>query len=202
MKLQSMVLIVVGCSVAACAPQQMMQTNTMKLNNYWVTLDPKPSPPPGELKIMKGPQGWEKDGKKDGYVGFAQGDSGAIVFALKKETSDNTCANAGLDGDAKWVITKVQLSTASDSSQTPSSEKGDFSKAPDAWLKEAFPDVNISTGQIFPPVGGGVGSTTVIINNANNQEGYKFIYYQITASPCMGGQPVMTDPGFGNGGRK
>ena len=55
-----------------------------QLRNFGVRLDPKPNPPPGSVNIMSKAQGWEKNGKGPGYVGFDVDTQGHVIFFINQ----------------------------------------------------------------------------------------------------------------------
>ena len=162
---------------------------------FEVRLEAKPNQ--GTVKVLTKAQGYRSRGKKDGYIGYKPGQSGLTFFAVKNERSVLNCA-----GGADWVITHVQLATEGD----PDEQKGtNFGEEQPDWLEEAFPDVNLDNGDLYPPVTPDLGTTFLPVNNKNAQEGFKLVYYKVTLSPCddEGGtvSSVATDPAWGNGGR-
>jgi hypothetical protein len=181
-------MMLVGCATQSLSPK--------KSKNFGVSMEAKPSQ--DTVKLLSKAQGWKKSGKKNGYVGYAQGESGYTLFTIKKEDLGATCANG-----ADWVITRMALTTQGDEN----SEKGvasTFGKVQPAWLKEAFPDVDLKTGYLLD-VAKQDAQTFLIVENANQQEGEKMVYYEVTLSPCndQGGKldPVKSDPAWRNGGR-
>lgn len=187
MKLIAIVMFAVmltGCATQSLSPK--------KSKNFGVSMEVKQGQ--GTVKLLSKAQGWKKSGKKDGYVGYAQGESGFTLFTIKKEDLAATCA----DG-AEWVITQMALTTQGDANKQKGVEIT-FGKKQPAWLFDAFPDVDLNTGFLLD-VGIQDGRTFLIVNNANNQVGEKMIYYKVTLSPCDGGKAYSTDPAWGNGGR-
>jgi hypothetical protein len=145
------------------------------------------------VKIHSKAQGWKKSGKKDGYVGYARGESGLTVFHIKHEEVDGSCANS-----ADWVITRLRLATKGDID----SEKGsNFGLTQDPWLLEAFPALTAEDNGVLLDTDKAGGLTYLPVYNANMQQGEKFIYYEVTLTPCSDGDSLTTDPGWGNGGR-
>ena len=177
----------------------MVNTTNVKLfKNFGVSLQPQPTA--GKVKVRSKAQGWNRAGKKDGYVGYAQGEQGQTFFAIKNEDLGNFCEQEDGTGDAKWVITGFHLSATGDSSEEKGSNFGGDQKAY-PWLKEAFPTVDLDNGALFPNVSKDQGVTFLPVFNANGQLGYEFIYYQVTLTRCSDGFTLKTDPGWGNGGR-
>ena len=153
------------------------------------------------LRIESDPKGWKKDGKKKGYVGFAENESGLVTFAIKNQGIDNRCTPPAGVGTAKWVITQIRLSATGDiATEKGTNFGGDQSAYP--WLKEAFPDVNLKDGSLFTARTPADGRTSFTVFSANQQKGETFAYYEITATRCSTGETVKTDPGIGNGGRR
>lgn len=197
MKRNILAWAVVALVLTACqTPAPLSSGNIQSLSNYGVTLKIAGN----ELKAASRPQGWNKNNKKDGYVGYGPGESGWIFFDLKKEDAGNTCASADNGGDAEWVITGLYLSAYP---ETPNAdEKGEkFGDPQPAWLQEAFPQVDLSDGSVFKVSDKNEGVTFLSLANANDQLGYKFIYYSVTVEECAGHGKLKLDPGIGNGGR-
>lgn len=189
--------IVIAFVAAACAPQGMRPEPTVNMRNYTVELKPKVFGPKNELQVKTKAQGYGKDGKKDGYIGFGEDEAGFIILSMKGETPGNRCADASNGGEADWVITLVELSASGD----PETEKGtDFGQPQPEWLKEAFPDVDLSTGTVYAASRADA-ATTVVIDNDNAQEGEQDIYYRATAASCDGSTSVQTDPMVRNRGK-
>ena len=189
----SIVLLLTGCQTTAPLTFQ----NTKDLKNYGVTLKIAGN----QLKASSKAQGWNKNNKKDGYVGYGRGDSGWTFFHLKGEEAGNSCASAGAGGDAEWVITELYLSAYPEA--VNADEKGeDFGDPQPDWVQEAFPAVDLSDGHLFTVADKKNGVTFLPVSNANGQDGYKFVYYSITVEECDGTGKLTLDPGFGNGGRK
>ena len=190
-KLFMVILLMAGLSACAHNPFVVNTTNVKLFKNYGVSLQPQPDA--GKIKVKSKAQGWNKAGKKDGYVGYAIGDQGLTFFVVKKEDLGDSCS-----GDATWVITQLLLSATGDSSE----EKGDdFGEPQPQWLQEAFPNVDLADGSLFKTNHKNEGVTFLPVFNANHQLGYKFIYYELTLTRCSDGLTLKTDPGWGNGGR-
>lgn len=196
-----LIAILGGCAAQGTSPPMAPFAKNHAAVQYGVVLNPTGS----DLKVKSKPKGWNKNGKKDGYVGFAEGESGLVTFGIKGEDVDDKCP-FNTEGEAKWVITKIELSATGN----PETEKGDNfggDQSEYPWLKEAFPGVDLSNGRVFPPEGFPEvdkygGRSTVAIFSANQQEGETFAYYQVTATRCSTGASLKTDPGIGNGGRR
>jgi hypothetical protein len=183
--------------LTACqTPAPLSSQNTMNLKNYGVSLKIVGT----KLKASSKPQGWNKANRKNGYVGYGQGESGWTFFHMKNEDSGNTCASAGAGGDAEWVITGLFVSAFPE--DMSADEKGEkFGGSQPAWIQEAFPQVNLADGSLFAVDDKKDGVTALAVPNANGQAGYKFIYYSITVEECEGDGKLTLDPGWGNGGR-
>lgn len=184
------VLLLTACQT----PGPLSSQNTRDLKNYGVTIKIAGN----KLKASSKPQGWKKDNKKDGYVGWEQGQSGWVSINLKNEDSGHICG-AGGEKDAKWVITEMYLSAFPE--VMSEDEKGDFGGRQPVWLKEAFPQVDLSDGSVFKAADKSQGVTFLSIANANGQEGEKFIYYSVTVEKCDQNVKIKLDPGFNNGGK-
>jgi hypothetical protein len=160
-----------------------------------------PSGSDTELEVVSGPQGIDKGGKKDGWVGFGEDDLGTITFDLKGEgggSTKNQCHDSG--PSANWVITKIRLSDNGDAA----TQKGlNFDNPQAEWLVHAFPGVEEDTGVIYD-VDKSEGTTSVAIFNMNDHPaslGPKIAYYEVTASKCSSDKTATTDPGVGNRGK-
>ena len=194
-KLFMVILLMAGLSACAHNPFVVNTTDVNLFKNYGVSLQPQPAA--GKIKVKSKAQGWNKAGKKDGYVGYAKDDQGLTFFAIKKEDWGDSCL-----GSAKWVITGLHLSATGD----PVTEKGtNFgnSQALYPWLKEDFPNADLSNGELFNK-SKDQGVTFLPVFNANGHpaaDGDKFIYYELTLTRCSDGLTLKTDPGWGNGGR-
>ncbi|MBT8039268.1 MAG: hypothetical protein HKO85_07840 [Xanthomonadales bacterium] len=190
MKSRIAIALIVVIMVAGCVHQPILVTGKSK--NFGVSLEAKVQPNKEWVKVLSKAQGFRKSGKKDGYVGYAPGESGVTLFSVKKEDLNANCA-----GTAEWVITKLELASEGD----PADEKGsNFGSAQPAWLAEAFPGVNLANGELFA-VGKNDGQTFLPVYNANGQEGFQLVYYRVTLTRCSDGKSVPTDPVWGNGGR-
>ena len=167
---------------------------------YSVELTLHPPGNPTEVRLPPA-KGWGAGGKKNGYVGYDKDQYGDITFELNDQgqyKANNKCPPAG---DAAWVITQIGLSASGDYP----AEKGDRFGKPqdqDPWLQKAFPDVVMNTGLIFPTAANPTASTTVKIHDANEQNGQRFIFYEVTVTNCANSAlKLKTDPGFGNRGK-
>ena len=195
-KLFMVVLLMVGLSACAHTPSVISDSVINSFKNYGVSLEPKPAQ--NTVKVKSKAQGWNKAGKKDGYVGYAHDESGWTFFGVKNEDWGDSCS-----GDADWVITMLRLSATGD----PVTEKGTnfgHSQAAYPWLIQDFPNVDLSNGELFNE-NKDQGVTFLPVFNANGHlaaDGEKFIYYEVTLSECGEDGDVLTsDPGWGNGGR-
>lgn len=185
------VIVLMGTAIAAGCAQQ-SATTVGQGKNFGVSLEPKVQPNKEWVKVLSKPQGYQKAGKKDGYVGYAPGESGVTLFSVKKEDLGDSCA-----GTADWVITRLDLASQGD----PDEEKGsNFGMAQDDWLEEAFPNVQLDDGELYAATKE-EGQTFVLVENANAQEGFRMIYYRVTLTRCSDGKTLETDPAWGNGGR-
>jgi hypothetical protein len=189
-------LFLTGCKTTAEMDGSVLTTQVAR-TQYGVALKASSN----GLKIETAAKGWKKDGKKKGYVGFAENESGLVTFAIKNEDIDDRCTPPAGGGTAKWVITQVRLSATGDiATEKGTNFGGDQSAYP--WLKEAFPDVNLKDGSLFTAQTPAEGRTSLTVFSANQQRGETFAYYEITATRCSTGETVKTDPGIGNGGRR
>ena len=192
-KLFMVVLLMVGLSACSDKASEVGIALAKKSKNYVVILVPKPSD--NKVVIKTKAQGWKNKDKKNGYIGYEKGDSGWTYFAVKKEEIDDSCS-----GTAKWVITQLRLSATGEED----TEKGtDFGNKQPRWLQQAFPNVKLADGSLFKAADRNEGVTFLSAYNANYQLGEKFIYYELTLTPCGDddGPPLTTDPGWGNEGR-
>jgi hypothetical protein len=201
MKLFMVVLLMAGLS--ACGPDQSVVSNDIVLGfkNYGVSLEPKPAQ--NTVKVKSKAQGWKKGGKKDGYVGYDTDEIGWTFFVVKKEDLGDFCPKEDGTGTAEWVITRLRLSATGDEATEKGTNFGN-SQAAYPWLKEDFPNVDLSNGELFNK-SKDQGVTFLPVFNANGHsidKGEKFIYYELTLSECgEDGDVLTTDPGWGNGGR-
>lgn len=190
-------LFAIAFVAAACAPHAMRPESGAKLRNYTVELKPKVGGKKNELQVKTKAQGYGKNDRKDGYVGFGEDESGFIILSLKGETPGDRCPDASNGGDADWVITRVRLSASGD----PETEKGeDFGDSQPEWLDDAFPDVDLDNGVVYAADRKDA-STTVVVDNDNDQRGEQDIWYEVTAEPCGEGEPAVTDPMVRNKGK-
>lgn len=193
-KLFMVILLIAGLSACARNPEAVSNSVIKSSKNFGVSLEPKPAQ--NTVKVKSKAQGWNKAGKKDGYVGYAQDESGWTFFVVKNGIIGDSCPSAD------WVITRLRLSATGD----PATEKGsDFGKSQTTypWLKEDFPNVDLSNGELFNK-SKDQGVTFLPVFNANGHpaaKGDKFIYYEITLTRCSDGLKLKTDPGWNNGGR-
>lgn len=193
MLIRTLTAILLLTIVTACTGKPSLAPGQGK--NFGVSLDAKPNQ--GGVKVLSRAQGWQKSGKKNGYVGYEQGESGLTLFTIKKEDLGATCSATDAEDQAEWVITRLQLATEGD----PETEKGsNFGQPQPAWLQEAFPAVDLSNGDLYRASAAN-GQTFIAVYNANQQEGYRFIYYQVTLTRCSDGYSISSDPAWGNGGR-
>jgi len=198
MKIKLFMVVFLMTVLSACAPAQKVVSNNVviALKNFGVSLDPKPAQ--NTVKVKSKAQGWNKGGKKNGYVGYDTDETGWTFFVVKNEVLGDSCS-----GTAEWVITKLRVSATGD----PATEKGtNFGKKQAAypWLKLAFPNVDLSNGELFNK-SKDQGVIFLPVYNANGHpaaDGVKFIYYELTLTRCSDDLTLTTDPGWGNGGRK
>jgi len=194
MKIKWLLLLLTVIMFSACDSSSYMSSSLVlsKAKNFGVVLEAKPAQK--AVKVQTKAQGWNKGGKKNGYIGTAQGESGITIFTVKGEDIADDCA-----GDAQWVITELRLATEGDSAEQKGSN---FGKEQPAWLAEAFPGVD-KYGVLFD-VDKSVGQTFLPVFNANQQEGEKMIYYEVALTNCDSDddESYKTDPAWGNGGRR
>lgn len=192
MKIKLFMVVVLMAALTGCT-QLVFNTEALKASkNFGVWLKPKPDQ--DTVKIKSKAQGWNRTNKKDGYVGYAKGESGTTFFGIDEKNLGASCET----GTADWVISRLRLSVNGNEVE----EKGSgFGSAQPAWLKQAFPDVNLTNGVLYEATST-KGVTFLPVYNANAQEGPKFIYYEVTLTNCASNSTLTTDPGFGNGGHQ
>lgn len=195
MNTRLLIAIVLVLTLGACSSQQVVNQAMSTNVNYGVRLDPKPNPAPGRVNILSKAQGDKKSGKKNGYVGYAQGEQGITVFFIKNEDPADSCGNG-----ANWEITQLRLASQGD----PTTEKGsNFGAKQPAWLALAFPGVNLAGGVLFPQTAGQPGVTFLPVFNANQTDKPVDVYYELTLKSCTSPfTTITTDPMWGNGGKK
>jgi hypothetical protein len=192
MKIKLFMILAFMAALPGCSELAIYTDVHKGLKNFVVWLDPKPAQ--STVKITNLPQGWNKKNKKDGYVGYAKGESGMTFFGVKQKNLGGSCNK----GTADWVITRLRLSAEGNTT----TEKGSgFGSPQPEWLLDAFPDVDLSNGVLFE-ADKTQGVTFLPVYNANGQRGYKFIYYEVTLAKCEGELLLTTDPGWGNGGHR
>lgn len=199
--------IVVLVALSACVDSRYTQEAEFAQVQRVFGVSLKPNVHPNDptkssVQVKSKSQGWKKSGKKEGYVGFDEGESGWIFFGVKNEDMGDTCPVDG--GNAGWVISKISLSDSGDAGD----EKGDnFGVSQDAWLQKAFPQVTLSNGVIYDESAPGAspGQTFAGIFNANATDDEVEVYYEVELRDCSDGSGktrLKTDPMVGNGGRK
>jgi hypothetical protein len=195
MKMQHILVMIIALLCAACAsPPREINILSSNFENYTVILRPNPKAQSPVLEIVSPAQGFESDGKKNGWVGFSRGKNGTILFTLDALPSKPLCTDDPANS-AEWVISKVELTK----NGNPQTEKGNIFGTPETgWIESAFPQMNSSNGVIEDPA---IGSIAVVVQNLNNNNGAMTAYYQITARRCSDGYELKTDPGLRNGGR-
>jgi hypothetical protein len=192
MSIKLLPAVLLAVVLFSCTPIDVEISNS-NAKNFGVTVEAKPNPAPGRVKVLSKAQGWQKNNKKDGYIGYGQGESGYTAFSVKNEDMADNCA-----GSATWVITQLELATEGD----PDEEKGsNFGQEQPAWLAEAFPDVDLSNGELFSEADKADGKTFLLVHNANAQQGFRLIYYRLTLTRCSDDLQLQSDPAWGNGGR-
>ena len=200
MKIKLFMVVILMVGLSACDKKPVANnTNDMKFSkNFGVTLLAKPRRHKPTVEIKTKAQGWGKDdkgGRKNGYVGYQQGEFGTTFFIIRNEDVGDSCS-----GKADWVITELLVSATGD----PDTEKGtNFGDSQEAypWLAEAFPGIDLTDGSLFTTENKNEGVIFLPVYNANGQLGEKFIYYEVTLSECDGDKVLTTDPGWKNGGR-
>ncbi len=199
MKIKLFMVVFLMAGLSACAPTQKAVSYNMviALKNFGVSLEPKPAQ--NTVKISSKAQGWKKNGKKEGYVGYAKGETGWTFFAIKKENLGDSCPSEDGSGTAEWVITQLLLSATGDEVTEKGNNFGN-SQVLYPWLKESFPNVDLTNGVLFDKTKD-QGVTFLPVYNANGHEGEKFIYYKLILSQCSSTKVLTTDPGWRNGGR-
>jgi hypothetical protein len=133
-------------------------------------------------------------GDKPGCVQFDKNTLGTITFRIQNGPKDTNC---NTPPKPQWVITKVELTA--DELPPAGSGKGDYSKPIPAWLSDAFPQINSLTGVVYE-ASLNFGTSSAVIVDLNNNEGEKIIYYKVTATSCLGGNVLVTDPMVRNEG--
>jgi hypothetical protein len=202
MKIKLFLVGLLMAGLSACGPKQEVVSNgvVIALKNFGVSLEPKPAQ--NTVKVKSKAQGWNKGGKKNGYVGFNTDETGWTFFVVKQEDLGDFCEKEDGSGTAEWVITKLLVSATGD----PATEKGTnfgSSQAAYPWLQEDFPTVDLSNGELLDK-SKDQGVTFLPVFNANGHpaaDGVRFIYYQLTLTRCSDGLALTTDPGWSNGGR-
>lgn len=152
----------------------------------------------GKLVIASPAQGDESRGKANGWVGFAKGTHGRIVFAFEDYQTRMKCTDNKADS-AEWVLTTIALSKTGNAS----TQKGrGFGTSQTGWVQNAFPGIN-KNGYLVKDVDlRNARSAEALLNN-NSNNGKQVAYYEIEARRCDGtGEPLKVDPGIGNGGRR
>jgi len=202
MKIKLLMVVFLMAGLSACAPSQKAVSNNVvtAFKNFGVSLEPKPAQ--NTVKVKSKAQGWNKGGKKDGYVGYDTDETGWTFFVVKKEDMGDFCKKEDESGTAEWVITKLLVSASGDPATEKGTNFGD-SQAAYPWLKLAFPNIDLSNGELFNE-NKDQGVTFLPVYNANGHpaaDGVKFIYYEVTLSECSSDEELTTDPGWGNGGR-
>jgi hypothetical protein len=175
-------LLLCSCAITPSDPADLVRSFTVELD---------PQPAAGKLKVKSKAQGWRRTFRKDGYVGFAKGESGDILFEVKKGDSES-CS----DG-AEWVISKLELTVFADPYKKESGRDFGESQENHVWLKKAFPQVDLQDGS----VSGTLDRTQFRLTVDNAQRNDEVAYYKVTVTPCEGGDALATDPIIRNGGK-
>jgi len=203
-------MIVVGIFVTLCLMSTVAQA--IDFHKYAVKFVAKQNE--GELSVFSGNKGCNKgQGNKKGCINFPEDSIGLIKFYMGPEKQIRTCS----DPSTKWVISKVELSDhgyrvvdETDSNKTKVSDKGIFetSHLPhQKYLEDIFPQYDQSTGFLYvaPTPLEGVSQVTILnLNNNDNADGVKDIWYRVSAAKC-GSDPVevlISDPRLENEGHK
>jgi hypothetical protein len=200
MKTKLLFAALTAVAISACVPSLVIKDDVNSFSRNSKNYDVKVAIIGTDTaKIITPAQGWESSGnKKDGFVGFAPNTFGTTKFGVVGERVSGSCEGTG-SNNARWVITKLEVSATGDLE----TEKGtDFGASQDPWLREAFPNVDLSNGVLFEAATLAQGVTVLSIFNANGHVGMqRFIYYRLTLTRCEDEFETTTDPGWNNGGR-
>jgi hypothetical protein len=157
---------------------------TLKANGTQNTLEPQNS--------FKCPQNAKK-----GCIQFDLSTLGPIKFTIQNGKKDETCSASP---KPQWVITLIELTA----DEIPGTGKGDYTSRPiPDWLSNAFPQLNTQSGVVYQADVSFATSSAVIIdlNNHNNTDGVKTLYYKVTAKNCSDTKTLVTDPSITNYGK-
>ena len=143
------------------------------------------------LKVDKDPQC--RENRHPGCLLFRQGELGNIVFHLYGSRKE---AKICSDSNAKNVITKIELTTTS-AVQGPKDDKhedakGNFDRSVPlpAWLKDAFPAIDLDTGIVYEAALDVARTQAWVLNlnNHENQPGEPAVimsfWYKVTVEAC------------------
>lgn len=184
-------ILLSGCRTAPAD----LDMSTTDFESYTVVLVPNLQT--NQLDVMTDPQGWDKDDKQKGWVGFARGKYGSVNFVLNELPSKSVCTDTP-STSADFVITKLELTK----NGNPQTQKGkNFGTNQTGWIENAFSQMNPADGVVID-VDKSKGSTSYVLENKNNDRSQRKAYYQITVTRCSDDLSLMTDPGIGNGGRR
>jgi hypothetical protein len=139
-------------------------------------------------------KGKKCSGDFEGCMKFPEDKVGLIKFYLPGSKKENRqCPGPGGAGK---VITEIKLTTTEDGGVADGS-KGDFTAAPDPWLKlDAFP--NVQADGVVYSADTTTGQSHVWLTNSNSNDaalGSKVFWYQVTVTKCS--DPTVkwtTDP--------
>lgn len=156
----------------------------------------------GNLRVDKHNQCSKK--MHPGCLLFRRGELSNIVFHLNGSRNEGKSCS---DSKNKNVITKIEL-TATSAGKDTKDDKGDFDRTPPlpAWLKDAFPAINLDTGIVFE-ASLDVARTQAWVLNLNNHENQpgeptviKSFWYKVTVTACDGSATWVSDPRGDNEG--
>lgn len=185
------VLVITGCAGPRNGGDGPVQ-NTYE--EYFVMLEVAD----GKLVITSPPQGDESRGKVNGWVGFAKGTHGRIVFALKDYQTRNKCTGNPADS-AEWVLTTIVLSKKGNEN----TQKGQgFGESQTGWIQKSFPGID-EYGYLIKHLDLKNARAAEVLVDSNDNNGKQTAYYEIEARRCDGtGEALKVDPGIRNGGRR
>jgi hypothetical protein len=188
-----MILGLVLATTACAAPPNGMggpRNNTYEEYFVWIKVV--------DGKVTLSPaQGDDSQGKADGWVGFAKGTHGRIVFAFEDYATRRKCTGNPADS-AEWVLTTIALSKKG----TESTQKGkNFGERQTGWIQSSFPGID-EKGYLIKDMDLRRATADQVLVDINDNNGRQVAYYEIEIRRCDGtGSPLKTDPGIGNKGK-